>query len=198
MRKLVSLGLLALLFSMVSGPVFGGNVGACDFLKDKEADDYVPGLYGICVAWHNASANGDERALASLEERYARKSGGDPVPGSGPDVGQGDDLWFECPCFKALDREYICNLGAPVFHNLELYDPDNAELADVYRGIALFYGSSGGPTENFGIAPDLSECSHTMSGILISRETLNTSDGYICGFEIGVVAGLTEAEFCAP
>ena len=47
MRKLVSLGLFALMISIFSNTAFAGSVGDCDILKDKSLGDYVPGLYGI-------------------------------------------------------------------------------------------------------------------------------------------------------
>src|SRR5210317_1452778 len=99
MRKLVSLGLFALMISISSNTAFAGNVGDCGFLKDKNLDDYVPGLYGICIAWHNASANGDVNALAALEEKWSKKGGEWPIPGSENDtVPDGSQEWFACPC----------------------------------------------------------------------------------------------------
>jgi hypothetical protein len=195
MRKLVSLGLFALMISIFSGSAFGGNVEECNFLKDKKLDGYVPGLYGICIAWHNASANGNENALINLEEKFAKKGGG-TIPGSGGGGDEGGDQWFECPCFAHLEPAHVCNLGNLFLNGLNKYDPETPDLDDVYQGIAIFL-NGGIPVENFGVAADLSECSHTIGGTLISREPLNTlAEGYVCGFEIGVVAGLTETTFC--
>jgi len=95
MRKLISLGLFALMFSIFSSQVFAGNVDECKNLKDKTHVDYAPTLYGLCVAWHNA----DENAKDRIAENYRRKSGGDEVPGSSQD----------CPCWAGISLDDVVN-----------------------------------------------------------------------------------------
>jgi len=90
MRKLVSLGLLASSFIMLSSSVLAGNVEECEFLKDK---DYSKGLYGLCIAYHNTTnAKAQERILAN----YDKKAGpDDPVmPGT-------EDEVVPCTCWSA-------------------------------------------------------------------------------------------------
>jgi hypothetical protein len=97
MRKLVSLGLFALMFSIFSGHVFAGNVDLCEPLKDKTVDGYIPGLYGLCTAWHNA----DDAAKDRIAERFAAKGGG-IIPGS--DV-------FDCVCWDVLSYDQVCKIA---------------------------------------------------------------------------------------
>lgn len=196
MRKLFSLGLFALILSISSNTAFAGSVGDCGFLKDKSLQDYVPGLYGICVAWHNASANGDDNALAALEEKWSKKGGEGPIPGSendtGPDAGQ---QWFECPCIAQLDRDYVCNLGTPFLDRLESVAPEDPEFFDVYHGFIVFLQDDS-VMDNFGMPEDLSECSHTINGTLISLNELDLVNGAVCGYEMGILAGRTESGLC--
>jgi hypothetical protein len=106
MRKSIVLGLLALAFGVFVSPVFAGNVEDCEFLKDKSHPDYAPGLYGLCVAWHNA----DENAKDELADKFFDKAGFE-VPGSG-DPEEPQD--FYCPCWAEVTFADICALGAPV------------------------------------------------------------------------------------
>jgi hypothetical protein len=105
MRKPIVLGLLALAFGVFVSPAFAGNVEDCDFLKDKSHPDYAPGLYGLCVAWHNA----DENAKDELADKFFDKAGFE-VPGSG-DPEEPQD--FYCPCWAEVTFADICALGAP-------------------------------------------------------------------------------------
>ena len=198
MRNLVWLGLFALMTSIPSNSAFAGSIGDCDFLKDKSLEDYVPGLYGICVAWHNASANGNENALAALEAKWFRTGGEGPIPGSEPDATpDGDPQWFECPCIAQLDRDYVCNLGTPIADTLEPFAPEDPNFFGVYQGFIVFL-QDGSVMENFGMPEDLSECSHTINGLLISLHELNFVNGAICGYELGILAGKTESGLCSP
>lgn len=108
MRKVISLGLLALMFSLLSGQVFAGNIEECNYLKDKNHDDYAPGLYGLCVAWHNA----DEDAAVALAEKFLDRAGF-KVPGSEvvPDTKNEPD--FYCPCWTEISFSDVCSLGVP-------------------------------------------------------------------------------------
>ena len=104
MRKLVSLGLLALIFSIFSSQVSASNAGVCDDLKGS-----AKGLHGLCVAWHNAdeknkdkiAAKFDARSDVPLEEIINRQGN----PESNPD--------FVCPCFTDISFNDICLLGSP-------------------------------------------------------------------------------------
>ncbi len=95
MRKLISSGVLAVLLSMLANTVFAGNVEECEALKDGAS----PGLYGLCIAYHNA---GSARAQERILNNYNKKAGpGDPpMPGTGG---------VPCPCFTSED---LSNAGA--------------------------------------------------------------------------------------
>jgi hypothetical protein len=103
MSKLVSLGLLALSVGFLSNTAFAGNdgVAACDYLKDKDSSYYMPSLYGLCVAWHNA----DEDARGDLADKFEQRAGylppGPPAPPPTTPV-----LLDTCPCWD-LDEMYL-------------------------------------------------------------------------------------------
>ena len=110
MRKLVSLGLLALIFSLLSSDLLASNIDACkDFKKAGK------GLYGLCVAWHRA----DEKNKGKIAKKFELIAGypfpGIPEPEPEPD--------FLCPCWDTLAETdvgkdapaYIC-----VYDNTEL------------------------------------------------------------------------------
>lgn len=99
MRKLISLGMLALLISIFSSQVFASNAAACDEVK------LTKGLHGLCVAWHNANEKNKEKFAA----KYREKSGGEEVPGSEPEPD------FYCPCYMDISFDNICSLGSPTF-----------------------------------------------------------------------------------
>lgn len=103
MRKLISLGLCALMLMLFSGQVFAGNAEECNYLKDKTDPDYAPGLYGLCIAWHNA----DDEAAAALAEKFFERAG---FPVTGRIVDDGNDP-FVCPCWDidVLENIVACS-----------------------------------------------------------------------------------------
>ena len=82
MRKSISLAILALVFSMLSGHALASNVEVCDQLRGKEK--------GLCVAWHNA----DDRGKVKIAERFEILTGYQP-----PWIVGGA---FLCPCWSGL------------------------------------------------------------------------------------------------
>jgi len=65
MRKLISLGLLGLIWSLLAGPVVANDENDCDTVIDE-----TPGLYGLCIAYHHAgNSNAEDRILIN----YRRK-----------------------------------------------------------------------------------------------------------------------------
>ena len=77
MRKLISLGLLALMTFTISPQIYADPAdGACETLNELNAS---PGLYGLCVAYFNANENARVRILANYLKRMQE---GDPgMPG---------------------------------------------------------------------------------------------------------------------
>ena len=106
MRKSIVLGLITLSFGIFGATAFAGNVEDCEFLKDKSHPDYAPGLYGLCVAWHNA----DDNAKDQLAEKFFDRAGFE-VPGSVDEPEDPQD--FYCPCWSDVTYEDICELGLP-------------------------------------------------------------------------------------
>jgi len=93
MRKLITLGVWALLLTMMNSPVVAGNVDECEVLLDAS-----PGLYGLCIAYHNA---GNSNAMDKILANYNKKRGPDDPPMPGLDG-------VPCPCFNSDD---LSNVG---------------------------------------------------------------------------------------
>ena len=96
MHKLISLGILALLMSVLAGPVVA-DVDACDGLKV----DAPKGLYGLCIAyWSAENGRGQDR----VEQLYARKANAAGYPPGIPGLAS-------CPCWEneALLLNAACN-----------------------------------------------------------------------------------------
>lgn len=99
MRKLFLLGFLGISFGFLASSATAGNVAACDEERATNPD-WPSGLYGLCVAYHNAAPGRAQDRIEQLYAEKARKAGyDDPViPGAGT----------SCPCwnYEAL-AEYI-------------------------------------------------------------------------------------------
>ena len=101
MRKLVSLGLFALMFSMFSSQVFAGTIAACEEIK---GDPAYQGLYGLCNAYWNAkNDNARDKILANFEKKAGTDDGGPGMPGLEPEM-------VACPCWDEDDLlDATCN-----------------------------------------------------------------------------------------
>lgn len=88
MRKLISLGLLALMFSLISGQVLAGKIQVCEDIK---YDPDYKGLYGLCNAYWNAD---NDTARAAILANFQEKAGpdGPTMPGLKPEEPT-------CPCW---------------------------------------------------------------------------------------------------
>jgi hypothetical protein len=104
MRKLISLGLLALLLSVLASPAVAGNVPDCEYLKDSE----VKGLYGLCIAYHNASDESTKKRVLDNFDKKVKKAGLlEPLPKMPglvelPQEPDPDPQDVTCPCLDAL------------------------------------------------------------------------------------------------
>jgi len=96
MRKLVSLGLFALIFSLFSSQVLASNAEVCDELKGS-----AKGLHGLCVAWHNADDKNRDKIAARFEDRAGYPLS-EIVGGA-----------FSCPCWAGVVLADIENVTAP-------------------------------------------------------------------------------------
>jgi len=110
MRKLVSLGILALLMSVLAGPVVAG-VDACDTLKlDKNAPK---GLYGLCVAYWSAENGRGQDRVEQLYDRKAIAAGYPPgIPGLVVSPQEPDPV--SCPCWGADKLAEAYENGTPL------------------------------------------------------------------------------------
>ena len=102
MRKIISLGLFALMLSIFSNQVFAGKNAVCEDNGKKDELKSL-GLYGLCNAYWNADNAGNENAkakiLANFEKNAGTAIGGPGMPGL-------ESLAFEqdffCPCWDTL------------------------------------------------------------------------------------------------
>jgi len=100
MRKLISLGLLAIVLSLVASPVFAGKEPLCEPLKE----DASKGLYGLCIAYHNAgnSNAGNSNAKQKILDNYNKKAGDPPVPQM-PGTEDERKKVTTCPCLDVIN-----------------------------------------------------------------------------------------------
>jgi len=150
MNKLVSLGLLALSFGVFSGSVLAGNVGVCEELKGG-----TPGLYGLCIAYGNAT---DEQSRVSIRKNYAKKwQPGDKTL---------EELFTEsvplgCTCWAGVDlmnankvtvsgtelqlEPAQCNTGSGLESAQFVFVSETTEASPqtVTQGFAFFFGMCG-------------------------------------------------------
>jgi len=139
MRKLFSLGVLALLLSVLSSPVVAA-VEDCETLKGGGGSK---GLYGMCIAYWNSVSNHDDSGLQSrsVEEsnrfldRYnaiRKRVGGPEMPGL--------SLTMDCPCWSHLtpDEAVIGAVVAFCALGTELSFDTFVVLDDSYAPLRLF------------------------------------------------------------
>ena len=93
MRKIISLGLFALSFGCFSNSSFATQVEECDVLMA----DAPKGLFGLCIAYHNAD-NG--RSQVRIEELYIRKA---TAAGYSTVIPGTEEEMLPCPCWTDND-----------------------------------------------------------------------------------------------
>jgi hypothetical protein len=116
MRKLVLMGFSALFLSILSFSVFAGDKSICDegVLFEETENEVVYdkkllqqlGVYGLCVAYQNASEEDKPGLAAKFEDRADF-----PVPGS--EVATDLQAVFTCPCWSDISYVDVCELGSP-------------------------------------------------------------------------------------
>ncbi len=176
MRKLISLGLLAIIWSLLASPVVADGVEDCDVLVDA-----TPGLYGLCIAWHHA---GNENARQKILDNYDKIAvdGDLPMPGSA-----------SCPCWTIEQMAhasaseipaYECTLGGGFGFATAVYGTmETAEVSFTIlfsaenNGICQYSGNSV-PLENrkimFGLDEDTQQgCRDSIAGLVLMDEWEN-------------------------
>jgi len=162
MRKFFALGLLALLLGLFSISAFAGNAAECDYLKDKEDNpehpdyEYQPGLYGLCIAWHNA----DEEARVALGEKFLERAGFE-VPGS--------ESGLQCPCWKGVVLEDIEGQASPFFCD---------------DGSVVWASFQSGPVLREFIADGVDCLYETESHVVLPGASFEEEDGELCLNEV--------------
>jgi hypothetical protein len=177
MRKVISLGLSGLLFALISGQVFAGNIEECDFLKDKKHPDYQPGLYGLCVAWHNA----DDNAADLLADKFFERAGF-VVPGS---EDPNTEPSFDCPCWSDVEFSAVCALGEAT--SVVVSPQSGLVTAVTFVDFATF------DANNFGTAAPA--CSHVEQNLVTGEVYINNTitnltpdEALDCQAELDVIA----------
>jgi len=119
MRKIISLGLFALILSIFSSQVFAGKVPYCEKEKDGLKSQ---GLYGLCNAYWNAdNENVRNQILANFVKKAGTSLKEPGMPGLEPVVPDLPDQEVTCPCwdFDTLVQVVACS-GLPlVFDNVD-------------------------------------------------------------------------------
>jgi len=94
MRKLISLGLLALSLGFLSNPLFAGDASDCESFKN----DSNRALYGLCIAyWNTTNAVAREKILTNFVNK-----GGDAKDLSGDD-------FVPCTCWTRGHVDDVLN-----------------------------------------------------------------------------------------
>jgi hypothetical protein len=130
MRKIISLGLFALMLSIFSGQVLAGNAdaSACKNLKDRNLDDYVPALYGLCVAWHNADENARDQILANFMKKAGTSLDDPGMPGWVDPNKRDEPEVMTCPCWAGV-----------VLEDVDMYTPADICFLDTPSGDVIFF-----------------------------------------------------------
>ena len=138
MRKIVTLGLLALVLGLVSSSLFAGNVDACEAIKGEKS------LYGLCNAWHNAdNENAKRKILDSFNRRAAALAG---PGGRAIEMPGMSGSGFSCPCWAGVELDefsvpmwcYVADFTQVQFG----FSPPQIFSAD---GNTCYYGDGSGP-----------------------------------------------------
>jgi len=166
MRKIVTLGLLALCLGSFSNAAFAGGVEDCVDLKQSG----LKSLYGLCVAWHNA----DEDAKDLIAQKFRERSG-EEVPGSEPitpDLPQTAQDFY-CPCWEDVSIPDVCALGAPIA----------ATIGEGF-GRATFLDRISFRLEGFSTDAGETACAHSIQDMTDSSYILQVSQTSLTADEI--------------
>jgi hypothetical protein len=176
MRKSLIFSLMAASLFIFCSPAFAGQVEVCEPLKVKD-DDYVPGLYGLCIAWHNA----DDEAREIIAANYRKKSGGLEVPGSNS---------FSCLCWNDVSFDDACVIA------------NDADLVVPGSNAVTFLDADFMIATNFGA--DFQACALQVVDlgngnvfVLNRNESVSGPEAETCMAELAVIATLKDSSACA-
>jgi len=133
MRKLISLGVLALLLAVLASPV---SADADSKVICKELKGASKGLYGLCVAYWNTE---DGNARDKIYENFYKRAGPDGEDMPYPDAKKPEVV--ECPCWSnedllraACTAEYWDSWFSGDGVNLDLVSYDEEKLVFLADG----------------------------------------------------------------
>jgi hypothetical protein len=111
MRKLISLGVLTILLSMLVSPAIAGSVEDCVVLKE---DGITKALHGLCIAyWGADNGRSQERILANYRKKMRTVDPGNRNVTGDPDMPGLEDA-VECPCWNADKLAEASEKGTPL------------------------------------------------------------------------------------
>jgi len=164
MRKIVSLGLFALILSIFSSQVFAGKVLYCEKEKDELKSQ---GLYGLCNAYWNAdNENVRNQILANFVKKAGTSLDEPGMPGLEPVVPDLPDQEVTCPCwdFDTLVQVVACS-GLPLVENQTNQNTFDFAAFFTFEPTIVWVAVAAGYTDIVIQDPDAKECSiETSSG----------------------------------
>lgn len=169
MRKIFTLFIVFMLFSMFSGAVFAGQIDVCEDIKNDPA---YKGLYGLCNAYWNADS---DEARESILKAFKKKA--DPLGVTMPGL-----VSMACPCWTGLTDEQVCAMG----------DADYTDFGEGVGGI-LYLEVAGSGMAN-ALAAFGNYCAHTLYQdgelplYLEDNRELSNSEAIDCVAELEVMA----------
>ena len=164
MRKLISLGVLTILLSMLASPAVAGSVKDCEVLNE---DGITKALHGLCIAyWGADNGRSQERILANYRKKMRPVDPGNRNVTGDPDMpGLVDDL--SCPCWP--NDEMANAIGvAPAFECQLSYDP-----------VLAIYGATGSAYFSVNLFAPAS-CFYFGPGAIVDRFFLSVEEEQAC------------------
>jgi len=189
MRKLFSLGVLALLLSVLSSPVVAA-VEDCEILKGGGGSK---GLYGMCVAYWNSVENLDDSSLQSnsIEDsnRFLDKYNSIRDRVGGPEMpGLSSSPQLKCACWSYLTYDQALE-GA--------FSADYVAIPEFIEMLTIF-NDKGAEIRAFAVGLIDNSCNHrnTVEGLTINVNvpagSLSDPDLFQCQSELQI---LNELDF---
>lgn len=154
MRKLISLGVLTILLSMLASPAVAGSVKDCEVLNE---DGITKALHGLCIAyWGADNGRSQERILANYRKKMRPVDPGNRNGTGDPDMPGLVDA--SCPCWTIEHMAKAIGF-APAFECNTSSDPEIAIYGSKSRAVVTFLVDSIGC---FYVGPDIMVMSRSL------------------------------------
>ena len=162
MRKLISLGLLAILLSMLTNPAMA-IVEDCDELKE---DGITKALVGLCIAyWSADNGRSQEQILANYRKKMRTGDPGDRNDSGDPDMPGLVDA--SCPCWPGDEMANAIDV-APAFECQLSKDP-----------VLAIYGATGSAYFSVNLFAPAS-CFYFGPGAIVDRFFISVEEEQAC------------------